>query len=157
MGQERLVEDLRVDLALGEVLVVVGTGVSIQATGNADCARWDGLILNGIEHAVQTNLLSESAATRLRNRLNKKTTKDFLAVAQAVSKALGAPDGGEFRRWLAETVGSLEVKARTLIDAIHALGAPIATTNYDDLLTRGRGIEHVPWTDVAAAQEILRE
>jgi tetratricopeptide (TPR) repeat protein len=157
MGQEKLVEDLRGDLARGEVLVVVGTGVSRQATGDADCASWAGLIGSGIEHAVQTNLLNEPAATRLRARLNKKTTKDFLAVAQAVSKALGAPDGGELRRWLGETVGSLEVKDRTIIGAIHALGAPIATTNYDDLLTRGRGIEHVPWTDVPAAQEILRE
>jgi nucleoside phosphorylase len=34
---------------------------------------------------------------------------------------------------------------------------PIATTNYDTLLSRGRGIEAVPWTDSAAAIEILRD
>lgn len=157
MGQERLVEDLRGELARGEVLVVVGTGVSIQATGGAECAKWDGLIRNGIAHAVGTNLLTEDAAQKLRNRLKKNTVRGLLAVAETVSKALGAPDGGEFRRWLRESVGKLELKDHSVIDAIHALGAPIATTNYDDLLTRDRGMDHVPWTDVPAAQEILRD
>jgi tetratricopeptide (TPR) repeat protein len=151
-----LVEDLREELARGEVLVVVGTGVSIQATGGAECAKWDGLIRNGIEYAAGRNLLTDDAARRLRNRLEKKTVKDLLGVAQKVSEALGAPDGGEFRRWLRESVGKLDLKDRSIIDAIHALGAPIATTNYDDLLTCDRGMEHVPWTDVPAAQEILR-
>ena len=150
-------EDLREELARGEVLVVAGTGVSIQATGGAPCATWNGLIRNGIDHAAQTNLLTESAATRLRTRLKKNTVEDLLYVAQRVSKVLGAPDGGEFRRWLQESVGELAVKDRAIIDAVHALGAPIATTNYDDLLTHGRGIEHVPWTNVPAAQEILRD
>jgi tetratricopeptide (TPR) repeat protein len=149
-------EDLRDELARGEVLVVVGTGVSIQAAGGAKCATWRGLIRNGIEHAEGTHLLTEDAAQRLRNRLEKNTVKDLLGVAQKVSEALGAPDGAEFRRWLGESVGALAPKDHSLLDAIHALGAPIATTNYDDLLTHGRGMEHVPWTDVPAAQEILR-
>jgi tetratricopeptide (TPR) repeat protein len=153
---QTLVEDLRAELARGEVLIVVGTGVSIQATGGAACAEWNGLILDGIAHGVGTNLLTGDEAQALRERLKKESVKDRLAVAQRVSEALGAPDGGEFRRWLGESVGKLELKDRSVIEAIHALGAPIATTNYDDVLTRGRGIGHVPWTDVAAAQEVLR-
>lgn len=148
-------EDLREDLARGEVLVVVGTGVSIQATGNAACAEWNGLILDGIEHAAGTGLLTKSAANALRSRLKKKSVEERLGVAQKVSEALGAPNG-EFRRWVRESVGELEVKDAAILDAVHALGAPIATTNYDGLLTRRRGIQHVPWTDVPAAQEILR-
>lgn len=148
-----LVEDLREDLARGEVLVVAGTGVSIQATGGAKCATWDGLILDGIEYAVGTTLLTRSEARTLRGRLKKKSVEERLAVAQRVSEVLGGP---ELRRWLAGSVGRLELKDRSIVDAIHALGAPIATTNYDDLLTRDRAIAHVPWTDVAAAQEVLR-
>ena len=113
-----LVEDLREELARGEVLVVVGTGVSIQATGGAECAKWDGLIRNGIDYAAGRNLLTEDAARSLRSRLKKNTIKDFLAVAQKVSEALGAPDGGEFRRWLRESVGKLELKDGSVIDAI---------------------------------------
>jgi tetratricopeptide (TPR) repeat protein len=154
---QKLVEDLRAELARGEVLVVVGTGVSIQATGGADArATWDGLIADGIEHCVGTSLLTHDDAQALRERLKKGSVDERLGVAQAISKSLLAPHGGEFRRWLGETVGKLELKDRSIVDAIHALGAPIATTNYDDLLTRGRGIEHVPWTDVAAAQAVLR-
>lgn len=156
MGQTKLLEDLRRDLAKGEVLVIAGTGVSIQATQNEASAQWDGLIANGIEHCVETHLLSEADARSLRKQLKSKAVEDRLAVAEKVSQALGAPDGGEFRRWLRDSVGRLELKDRAIVDAIHALGAPIATTNYDDLLTRGRGLGHVPWTDGPAAHEIIR-
>lgn len=152
MGQERLLEDLRKELAQGEVLVVVGTGVSIQATGGAKFAKWDELILDGIAHAQGTNLLKDAEAERLRQQLEGGTVDDRLDVAEEVEKALGR----EFRLWLHKTVGALGVKDASVIDAVHGLGAPIATTNYDDLLTRGRSVRHVPWTNVAAAQEILR-
>jgi len=149
-----LVEDLREELARGEVLVVVGTGVSIQASGGAICAQWDGLILDGIDHGVGKNILTESEAHALRQKLKKQNVAARLAVAQRVSEALGAPDG-EFLRWLGESVGKLPLKNGSIVDAIHSLSAPVATTNYDHLLTQGRGIEHVPWTDVPAAQAIL--
>jgi len=44
MSQQRLLADLLDDLGKGNVLLVVGTGVSIQASGNQPCASWDGLI-----------------------------------------------------------------------------------------------------------------
>lgn len=77
-------------------------------------------------------------------------------VAEKVSETLGAPDGGEFRRWLQKSVGTLEMRHREIIDTIHDLGVPVGTTNYDDLLTRGRGIEAVSWTDRPAAHEVIR-
>lgn len=156
MGQTKLVDALREDLAKGEVLVIAGTGVSIQATGAEASAGWDGLIHHGIEHCVETNLLTEVEAQKLRKQLESKSVKKRLAVAEKISKALGAPDGGEFRRWLRESIGPLKLKDRSIVDAIHDLGAPIATTNYDDLLTRSRGLTHVPWTETAAAHEIVR-
>ncbi|MGZ5441806.1 MAG: tetratricopeptide repeat protein [Thermoanaerobaculia bacterium] len=156
MGQERLVEDLREELARGEVLVVVGSGVSREATGDAPCARWDGLILDGIAHAAQTGLLDATKAEELRKRLEGGTVDERLDVAEEVSKHLGAPDGGEFRLWLRRSVGALRVTKAAVVNAVHALGAPLATTNYDDLLTRGRGITRVSWRDVEAAHEVLR-
>lgn len=148
---QRLVEDLRAELARGEVLVVAGSGVTMQATAGAACAGWDGLILDGINRAAGTGLMTEAAAQGLRDRLKQGSVDDRLAAAQEIEKALGAPDG-EFRRWLNDTIGKLTVKDRAVIDAIHALGAPIATTNYDDLLG---DFGHVPWTD-PAAHEFLR-
>jgi tetratricopeptide (TPR) repeat protein len=150
-------DDLRGELAKGNVLVVVRTGVSIQASGNATCARWDGLILDGINHCVQTNLMTEDEASTLRAKLSTKAVTEMIKVGEKISATLGAPHGGEFRRWLWESVGKLPLLDRGIIETIHDLGAQIATTNYDDLLTRGRGISPLPWTDVALAHQTIRD
>jgi tetratricopeptide (TPR) repeat protein len=154
--QQQLLDDLVEDLTKGTALIVAGTGVSILATGDQPCARWDGLIRNGIEYCVQTNLLHPDEAASLRGLLKKKGVSKLLDVAERVSQTLGAPEGGEFRRWLRSSVGSLELRYREIIDAIHEIGTLIATTNYDDLLTRHRGIEPVPWTRSPAALEVIR-
>jgi tetratricopeptide (TPR) repeat protein len=156
VGPDKLLNDLREDLSAGRVLVIAGTGISIQATGGAPAARWDGLIRSGIEHCVGIKRLTEAAAQPLREQLAAENVEARLTVAENVSEILGAPRGGEFRRWLGESMGRLELKDRAIVDAVHGLGAPIATTNYDDLLTRGRGIAHVPWTEGAAAHELVR-
>jgi tetratricopeptide (TPR) repeat protein len=72
----------------------------------------------------------------------------MLGVAHQVVANLGAD---EFRDWLKSSVGALRVKNPELIEAIWALQAPIATTNYDDLLIEGRP-EQRPWTWLQHAQ-----
>lgn len=151
MNQDKLLKDLCKDLADGDVLVVAGTGVSVQASGNQPCASWAGLISDGIEHCLGTNLMTDDEAAALHKQLAGKSPAKMIKVAEAVSATLGAP-GGEFLRWLQDSVGSLPLNDRDIIDTIHSLGAPIATTNYDDLLTRGRGIDAVPWTSPLAAE-----
>jgi tetratricopeptide (TPR) repeat protein len=156
MPHQQLLDDLIEDLTKGTALLVAGTGVSIQASGGQPCASWDGLILDGIEHCVQTNLLEPDEAELLRGQLKAKDVGKMIEVAERISETLGAPGGGEFRRWLQESVGALDLRHREIIDAIHDLGVPIGTTNYDDFLTRGRGIDAVSWTDGPHAHEIIR-
>jgi tetratricopeptide (TPR) repeat protein len=156
VGQELLLDDLLDDVTKGTALLIAGSGVSIQASGDQPCASWEGLILDGIEHCAQTNLLDTPEADLLRRQLKGKRVGELLQVAEKVSETLGAPEGGEFRRWLQQSVGRLELRHREVIDVIHDLGVPLATTNYDDFLTRDRGIEAVPWTDGPAAHEIIR-
>jgi len=155
--QQKLLPDLRGELAKGNVLAVVGTGVSIQASGNAPCASWKGLILDGIEHCVQTNLMTDDEATTLREKLSTNAVLNMIEVGETISATLGAPHGGEFRRWLWESVGQLPLIDREIIETIYDLGAQIATTNYDDFLSRGRGISALPWTDVALAHQAIRD
>ena len=158
MAQQRLLADLLDDLEKGNVLLVIGTGVSIQATGgDQPCAKWAGLIDDGIEHCVETNLLQPAEAKTLRIQLKKKEVTKLLDVAEKVSATLRADGDGEFRLWLQKSVGKLELRHREVIDAIHDLGVPVATTNYDDLLTRDRtDLKAVPWTNGPAAHEIIR-
>jgi tetratricopeptide (TPR) repeat protein len=155
VGQEKLVKSLRDHLAKGDVLVVAGTGVSIQASGGDKRAGWDGLIHDGIEHALGTGRLTDDEARALRDQLALNDAAKRLEVAERVSAALDAPDG-EFRLWLKESVGELPLHAPGIVDAVHALGASLSTTNYDNFLSRGRGLSVVPWTDEAVSLEILR-
>jgi hypothetical protein len=50
-----LVEDLRGLIARKKVVLVVGTGVSVSATGNAPTASWKGLLLPGVKRCQELN------------------------------------------------------------------------------------------------------
>lgn len=144
------VDDLRKDIANGDVLVVVGTGVSLAATDgkpNESVASWQGLLLNGVDRCEGLDHLSPSKATKLRAAIRSGNLDRLLAAAGEVRKALSGSDDSEVRIWLRDTVGQLKVKNRELIEAIRDLGLPIATTNYDDLLEEVTGWRPVTWKD----------
>ncbi|MDR3638812.1 MAG: SIR2 family protein [Isosphaeraceae bacterium] len=72
---------------------------------------------------------------------------EFIEVASEVSKQLGAPRSGLYAGWLQETVGKLTASEPRLIRAISTWGSPIATTNYDTLLSQQTGLEPITWKD----------
>src|SRR6516225_10201061 len=51
-----LVGDLRGELARGEVIVLVGAGVSVAATGRAPVASWPGLLEDGVARCEELEL-----------------------------------------------------------------------------------------------------
>lgn len=67
----------------------------------------------------------------------------------------GAPDGGEYRRWLRETVGSLPLHDRTVLDALRDLPVILATTIYDSLLEEVTCLEPVIWRDRSNVERVL--
>lgn len=144
------VDDLRRDIANGDVLVVVGTGVSLAATGgkpNESVASWQGLLLNGVDRCEGLDSLSRSKAAKLRAAIHSGNLDRLLDAAGEVRKALRGSDDSEVRIWLRDTVGQLKSKDRELLEAIRDLGLPIATTNYDDLLEEVTGWRPVTWMD----------
>ncbi len=80
----------------------------------------------------------------------------MLAAAEEVTVRLGGRSGGEFRRWLAESVGGLRVVDGAVIGALAGLGVPVATTNYDGLIEEVTGWPAVTWRDGARVQRVLR-
>ena len=68
-------------------------------------------------------------------------------MATKVSSKLNAPEGGEYRRWLRETVGSLRPHNREVIDALHGLGLQIATTT---------GLPAVTWMEGSKVERVIR-
>ena len=64
---------------------------------------------------------------------------ELLLAAETVAMKLGSPTGGEYRLWLAETVGTLPVSNRIVLEALRDLPVLIATTNYDGLIEEVTG------------------
>ncbi|MDQ3698850.1 MAG: hypothetical protein M3373_12645 [Gemmatimonadota bacterium] len=128
MAKSLILDDLRAEIAGGDVLVIAGTGVSVGAT-TSSVASWPGLILDGVERCVAIKpKLGAKWVSRRREDVESGNLNDLLAVAERVAEELGAPRGGEYRRWLRETVGALRAERREVIEALRDLGVTLATT-----------------------------
>ena len=105
-----LVEDLRDQISSGQAVVVVGAGVSIGATNGGAVASWPGLLHHGIARCLElpTTGLTKSFAKSLDDQIDSGDIDLMLGAASIVSSKLGAPSGGEWGRWLRESVGSLD-------------------------------------------------
>jgi SIR2-like domain/NB-ARC domain len=151
-----VLDDLREQLVSGRALIVVGAGVA-AATAGASTASWLGLLEDGVGRVEETaGGLPENWGELSRRQLASGETTWLISVAEEITARLGGSGGGEFRRWLKDTLGSLSVKDPSVIEAVLALRAPIATTNYDGLIEAVSGRDSVTWRDGARMQRALR-
>lgn len=153
-----LMDDLRAQVAAGQVLVVVGAGVSIGASGGALAASWTGLLRSGVERCKQAVQPPPSAkwCEIAGTEIDSGEPELLVSAAEKVETKLGGKQGPEFSAWLRDTVGALALRDRSVIDAIGALRAPIATTNYDGLLSDALGQPAVTARNPSDAEHILR-
>jgi hypothetical protein len=156
MGND-LQADLRGLVTRRRILVIVGAGVSISATKHAAAASWTGLLTLGAAHCRKVNpALDDAWEKRLIGEITSGDLDDMLSAAEKISHKLQAPDGGEFTRWLRETVGALQIREPAVLEALRDLRVPLATTNYDDLLDRVTQLPAVTWRDQAKVFRVLR-
>lgn len=154
---QRIHDDLREQISRGRVLVVAGAGVSLGASGNAPTAGWTGLLRNGIDEVLALPQRPPAGwAERMRPHLESGDIDELLFVAQEIEKRLGAPSGGDFTLWLRRAVGGLPLCDASVVEALWALGAPVATTNYDDLIEKVGGRRAISWTDEADVLRVIR-
>ncbi len=152
-----LLEDLQERLAQRRVIVIAGAGVSIASSGAAAAASWKGLLELGVEHCVHfARNLPEHWAERMNEDLATDDVITWLSVASQVQERLLGVASGEFRSWLEDTIGQLKVEDDTLIEALRSLKAPIATTNYDNLIEDVTGWPPVTWRDPGGIQRVLQ-
>jgi tetratricopeptide (TPR) repeat protein len=151
-----LVDDLRARLADRRVVVVAGSGVTAAATNGNGLSSWSGLIASGIDRASQFPDIQTGVLDAMRSLSAVGDSNALIMAAELVTEALGGRGGGEYERWLRETVGSLELENSSVPAALVALGVPVATTNYDGLIERASGWERVTWLEGGAAQRALQ-
>jgi hypothetical protein len=85
MDDSELIDDLSRQFENGQILVVVGAGVSIGATGGHPVASWDGLLGNGIERCVRLGLVPDGWEETAREELQSKDLEKWLSVAEKVT------------------------------------------------------------------------
>ena len=81
----------------------------------------------------------------------------MISAAELVTEKLGGPEDGEYATWLRDCFEGLRCRERGLIEALVDLGAPIATTNYDNLLEEVTGLRPVTWKHPGAIQRVLQK
>lgn len=153
-----LEDDLRGAVAARTAVVVAGAGVSVAASGGARFASWRGLLEHGIGRGEQVGRVPDGWADVQRAQLDLGDIESWLAVAEQVTQRLGGREGGEFARWLRETIGSLSVDegGGSLLQALVDLDVVVCTTNYDGLIEDVAGVAPVTWREGARAQRVLR-
>lgn len=164
MSMRRIEDELRKELAdPRDTVIIVGAGVTIGALQGSVCqtrASWAGLIRHGLEHAVMLGTITPDVASALTNLLSLSDPNLWISAAERVSAALGAPEHGEFRRWLRDALEPFasSIQDRSALEALAELqrrGATLATVNYDGLLEAVTGLPPVTWRDKSEVDLIL--
>jgi hypothetical protein len=158
---QHLITKLKEEIAKGQVVVVVGAGVSMSASRDPNrkpnIASWTGLLLSGVDACLQVRRdLDEQWAQRVRAEIQSNDIDDLLSAAEKIQTKLGGPAGGDFVAWLHDTVGSLQVTHPEVPEALSELGLPLLTTNYDGVLEQATGLQRLTWKEGPFVEQVLR-
>lgn len=135
----------------GELIIIVGTGVSMALTYGADLKlSWKGLIEDGLAYAEKKGKITEAQVKVYKDLLNSSDIDDLLSVTQFIGRKLDAPDGVFYTRWLKDTFEDVQpsnIEMAKAIKAIYRLKIPLCTLNYDSLLEKVTGLEPINYTE----------
>ena len=136
----------------GELVVVIGSGVSMALTGGkAPALSWKGLIQDGFSYGLKKGKITSAQKTSWESQLGSNDIDDLLCAAEFMSRKLMAPNGDLYTRWLEgvfKMVQPTNTKMKSAIMAIHKAGIPICTLNYDPLLERITGLNGITINDI---------
>lgn len=155
-----IIEKLKKNIASGDLVVVIGTGVSIGLTNNSRPAlSWQGLIENGLGYALQKAKITSQQAENWRDLLCSDDIDDMLGAAEYVGRKLGSPSGDLYSRWLESALSDDSTKNPEWESAIRLIsdsGIPICTLNYDTLLEGVTKLPTIDITDLRKTSEWMR-
>lgn len=161
MNRDTLIRKLKEALAhKGQVVIIAGTGVSIEACGNQEIeghpvASWVGLLQHGLEYCKTQKLVDEKGAEVFKALIESGDAEFLVAAAEGISSRL-SKSPGVFLGWLQDTVGALEPKHPEILKSLATLSCMLATLNYDGLFEKATAREPVTWVRPDKVQKVLR-
>lgn len=154
------IEKLKKSIASGDLVVIIGSGVSIGLTNNARPAlSWKGLIEDGLHYSVQKGKISQPQSDNWRELLKSDDIDDMLGAAEFVGRKLGAPNGDLYARWLESKFLDDSIQNTELEFAVRKIqlsGTPICTLNYDSLLEKVTSLPSIHLGDLRKSTEWMR-
>lgn len=145
------------------VVVVVGAGVSIGATGAAH-ASWKGLLEHGLGFLRDRGDFGPARCDAFLRRLSEAFSpfdpELALELAENIQHSLQHPDPDAFAAWLESAFDTFAAQPgrRATLDALLELqraGALLLTTNYDSLLSDCTGLRPVTRDDKEAFLRVV--
>jgi hypothetical protein len=154
------IEQLKKELASGQVVVVVGSGVSVAACGQQlveghKVASWTGLLEHGVDRLSAIGA-AEGDEEVLLGLIRRGKADLMINAAETITDRLKRRSEGTFRSWLADTIGQLKLQDSNLLREVAALPGVVATLNYDHLLEQATSLPPITWQEADAVQEVLR-
>lgn len=144
----------------GELVAVIGTGVSVALTGNTIPAlSWKGLVRNGFAYGVAKGKITPTQAEAWKAQIDSTDLDDLLSAAEFVARKLDAPAGTLYARWLDHALSAAEPTNDVMVKGIEALrGArvPLCTLNYDSLLERVTGLASITINETGSVTQWMR-
>ncbi|AEI48078.1 SIR2 family protein [Runella slithyformis] len=132
---EKQLEELVKDIVNDKVVVVAGTGVSLLSLEKTNWAfaSWEGLLRAGVQYCKEHDLINKDEESLILAQINTQSTIFMTSAAQQIVYFMKGR-GVHFQRWIQQTVATLKVADKRLINTILRLNCPIMTTNYDNLI-----------------------
>lgn len=115
----------------------VGTGVSIQASGNP-AATWPGLLRSGIEEcATFCPDLPRGWRASMHDRQENGDLFSYLAIADEIHRRLDVE--GRFTSWIRRVGNEITLRDSSVLDPLVKISELVVTTNYDTLIEQAFG------------------
>jgi hypothetical protein len=153
-------DELLAEIRKERLVVVTGTGVTLQSVGHPACgtevAGWPGLLAHGLKHCRSLRLIEKGDAEIVELQIQRGTPEHLALAAEKIHECLDKRTN-ERQQWMKESIGSLKVQDPRLIKAILALNGLVTTLNYDDTIHQVSGRPAFHWRQQSEIIKRVRE
>ena len=157
---QEVLKRLKESAVRGELVVVIGTGVSMALTNaTLPALSWKGLIKDGFTYGVKKGKITKEQEKAWGSQLDSSDIDDLLCAAEFVTRKLDAPNGILYTRWIENTLKNIKPANPKLESALGQLTkakVPICTLNYDRLLEVVTGSEGITLNDTVRVASWMR-
>ena len=139
--------------------LIVGTGLSMSCSSNANGANWVGFLRQSIDWAIEHTQAGSTWKTTvemvLSSALEEGDTNMLISAASLIANKIGELGAQGKHNWLTATIGALPLVDSSWARALDKLRCPILTTNYDTLIEQATGRSTASWTNTSNMQKVL--